>query len=91
MAFKILYPVTSEKAEALRANLAAMGARKARVKMCRNGSCRVNIATVEDRAAARDALVLSNVCTAGGDGFTNPDSVHAWNSPVEIFVRFLDK
>lgn len=87
---KTLYPVTPAKAEALRAALAFWGANKARVRQMRNGACRVNLATVDHRSAARDAFVELNACTASGQSFTDVKSRFAWNGPTEIFIRFLE-
>lgn len=84
-----IYPCTAEKATSLRANLSICGANNARVRVMRNGSARVVLASVSDRDAARDALVLSSACTATGNSFTSPASTNAWNGPVEIFIRFL--
>lgn len=85
----ILYPATADKASALRSNLFFCGANKARVRVMPNGAARLVLASVTDRDAARDALVLSNACTACGEAFTYPASRSAWNGPTEIFVRFL--
>ena len=90
MAFKLLYPATAEKAAAFRANLSLCGAAKARVRVMPNGAARLVIASAADRDVARDALILSNACTASGDAFTLPTTRAAWNGPTEIFVRFLD-
>lgn len=84
-----LYPATADKASALRSNLSACGANKARVRVMPNGAARLVIASPADRDAARDALVLSNACTASGRAFTSTDTNAAWNGPTEIFVRFL--
>lgn len=85
----ILYPATADKASALRSNLSSCGANKARVRVMPNGAARLVIASAADRDAARDALVLSNACTASGCAFTSADTNTAWNGPTEIFVRFL--
>lgn len=53
-----------------------------------NGAARLVIASPADRDAPRDALVLSNACTASGRAFTSTDTNTAWNGPTEIFVRF---
>lgn len=84
-----LYSATAEKASALRANLSFCGANKARVRVMPNGAARLVITSPSDRAAARDALVLSNACTASGLAFTSTNTDTAWNGPTEIFVRFL--
>jgi hypothetical protein len=86
---QMLYPVTDDKANTLRANLLAAGVNGARVRKCPNGSARLVLASANDRDAARDALVLSNACTGSGKSFADPSSRHAWNGPVEIFIRFL--
>ena len=84
----VLYPATAEKAALVRENLALCGVSGARVRRMPNGALRLALASSVDRAAARDALVLSDACTATGESFTSPASQHAWNGPVEIFVRF---
>lgn len=89
MIIKRLYPATAAKATFLRAELTAMGVKRARVRVMRNGAARLVLNSIEDRDAARDALVMSDACTACGDAFTVPSSRFAWNGPVEIFVRFL--
>ncbi len=86
---KLLYSVTTEKANLLRDNLAFCGVKSARVRKMPNGVCRLVLNSRDDRDAARDALVMSDACTACGMAFTNPESRFAWNGPVEIFVRFL--
>lgn len=84
----ILHPATAAKVAIVRANLALCGA-SARVRVMRNGALRVVLASVAEREAARDALVLSDACTASGVSFADADSRFAWNGPVEVFVRFL--
>lgn len=83
-----LYPATKNNAERLRSELAAMGVKKARVRVMKYGAARLVLNSVEDREAARDALVLAGALTGSGTPFTDPRSAHAWNGPVEIFVRF---
>lgn len=89
MSTQILHPANAEKAATLRANFALMGV-KARVRVMANGAARIVLSNAADRDAARDALVLSNACTACGDSFTSPNARYAWNGPTEIFVRFLN-
>lgn len=88
---QLLYPVTDAKAHSLRTLLVAMGVPGARVRKMRNGACRVVLKSRAHRDAARDAFVLANACTASGRLFTHPDSRHAWNGEVEIFLRFATK
>ena len=84
------FDITNEAANVIRAELAACGAYKCRVK--RNttgslrGSARVVIDCVENRDKARDAFVMLDLMTTSGDRFTLPSTRHAWNGPVEITV-----
>lgn len=84
------YNITTAKAEALRTELALSGLTNARVRKMRNGAGRLVIASVDDRDAARDALVMVNACTISGNPFTKPESRFAWNGPTELFFRFLN-
>lgn len=86
---KRLYSITPGKAAALRAGLIALGVRRARVRVMPNGAGRLVLASVGDRGAARDALVLVNASTPSGEPFTSPQSASAWNGPVELFFRYL--
>lgn len=86
--FTKLYAANAKHADNLRNALTEMGVKKARVRIMTHGRARVVLNSVEDRDAARDALVFADATTVGGMPFTNPDSKHAWNGPVEIFVRF---
>ncbi len=86
---QILYPATEAKATALRDNLALCGVTGARVRRMPNGSARVVIRDKDQRDDTRDALVLSDACTASGLSFAAVDSVYAWNGATEVFVRFL--
>jgi hypothetical protein len=83
-----LYAANAENADNLRNALTQMGVKKARVRVMKYGAARLVLNSVEDRDAARDALVLANAVDCTGKPFTDPSTKHAWNGPVEIFVRF---
>lgn len=86
--FTKIYHANANNAERLRTELKAMGVKKARVRLIKCGTARLVLNSVEDRDAARDALVLAGALTAGGRPFTDPTTQHSWNTQVEIFVRF---
>ena len=86
-----LYPATAAKATLVRENLALCGAAGVRVRRMPNGSLRVVVRSKDQRAAVRDALILSDACTGSGMLFTSPDSNSAWNGDLEIFVRFVSE
>lgn len=83
-----LYPATAAKAATVRLNLSLCGVTGARVRVMPNGALRLVVRDRSQREAARDALVLSDACTACGALFTSPDCATAWNGDLEIFVRF---
>lgn len=83
-----LFPATAAKAAIVRTNLSACGISGVRVRCMPNGAMRLVLSDKGQRDAVRDALVLSDACTGGGLLFTHPDSRHAWNGDLEIFVRF---
>lgn len=90
-AFLPTYTGTAASVAALRAALVACNVVKARVRLMPNGSVRLNLNSVQDRAAANTALAAVNACTVGGDRFTEPANIetkYAWNGPVELFLRF---
>lgn len=84
----ILHPATAAKATTVRLNLSLCGVTGARVRVMPNGAMRLVVRDRSQREAARDALVLSDACTATGNLFTSPESSSAWNGDTEIFVRF---
>lgn len=83
-----LYPATPEKAAFLRLALTNAGVKKARCKVMRNGALRLVLNSVEDKPNALGALVEVGALDCSGMHFTDPRTKHAWNGPVEIFVRF---
>lgn len=86
--FTKIYHATATNTDRLRAELTAMGVKRARVRKIPCGTARLVLNSVEDREAARDALVLAGALTAGGRPFTDPTTQHAWNTQTEIFIRF---
>ena len=90
MATRYLHPVTPEKAANLKALLKTHGAAGARVKQLRNGACRVNLKSRDDRPAALDAFIEANACNCTGHPFTDTiETRHSWNGATEIFLHFL--
>lgn len=90
MLMQAIYPATAAKAATVRANLALCGVSGVRVRVMPNGAMRVVLASADQRAAVRDALVISDACTAAGMPFAAADSRFAWNGSTEVFVRFLE-
>ena len=86
MTFTRRYNITAEKAATIRSELAASGVKGARLRRMPNGAARIVLKTAADRDNARDAFVMSDLCTASAQAFTRPDWATSSNGACEFFV-----